>query len=382
MSDRFSLADLERYDPHAPAGKKERRFLCPACGDDKPRDRAHRSFAVNTGTGAYKCHRCAVEGKLTDYWEDRPRTTRAERSRAALARAFALPERKTPAAKPEPTPDDREREARWRATWESSVDLTGTPGAAYVEGRAIPCDLAAAAGVRFSPVWYGRPAVLFPVVDRGGALVAVSGRFIDGRDDPKTQTGGHKSAGIFPAIPGALEARCLAICEGQFDALALAACGVPAIALIGTSWPDWLPRALAFRSVLIATDNDTAGDRAALSLGPELATRGARAIRLRPKNVKDWGEALENGKLALLRTHLRGFASMPGAVRIEDAGQYQAADIEALTDDDVRICAARELAEAGRIEAARFITRLLEDRTLEATVNRHLERLAGGRDIE
>jgi hypothetical protein len=39
----LELADLERFDGRAPAGRVERRFCCPNCGGDKPLDAAHRS---------------------------------------------------------------------------------------------------------------------------------------------------------------------------------------------------------------------------------------------------------------------------------------------------------------------------------------------------
>ncbi len=48
----LSLADLEAYDPRATERGRERRFLCPCCGDGKPRNAAHRSLSLNTQTGA------------------------------------------------------------------------------------------------------------------------------------------------------------------------------------------------------------------------------------------------------------------------------------------------------------------------------------------
>ena len=372
----LSLADLERFDSRAPSGNKtERRFCCPLCGVDKLIDREHRSIAVNTQDGRWLCHRCKEGGILREHYNpsEKPlKLSNAARSRAEAMRRFALPERKSPAPKLEPTPEEIEKATRWREAWEASTDLAGTRGAVYIEGRSIPLELAIDAGVRYSPEWYGRPAVLFPVRDRAGELVAVSGRFINGREDPKTMTGGHKSGGVFCAMPGTLEARCLAICEGQFDALALSACGIPAIALIGTSWPDWLPRALAFRSVLIATDADKAGDDAAAKLGPALSSRGAHTLRLKPKGAKDWGEELESGKLEFLSMWLRGFSSILQPMIADD---YLSADVEPLTADDLRICAARDLAEAGRIDAAMFITRLLDDQALRTTVSLQVEGL-------
>lgn len=335
MSIALSLAELEAYDPRAPRRRGERRFLCPLCGDGKSRDAAHRSLALNTSTGAWVCHRCSARGLLKENQTTRPALSRAARSQAALERAFALSSRTE-------DPDKRAAAAdpHWRAMWEASTPLEGTPGAAYIEGRALPADAAHEACVRFSAKWYGRPAVLFPVHDRVGALVAVNGRFVAGRANPKTQTAGAQSLGVF-ATPGALSAPLVAVCEAPLDALSLWLCGVASIALIGTSAPDWLSSALAFRSVLMATDADTAGDNTAAKLSPLLKSRGARTFRFRARGGKDWSELLERRGAANLREHIIPFSEM--------------------ADDEVRVDAAWSLMKSDHREAAEFIAWLIAD---------------------
>ena len=69
---------------------------------------------------------------------------------------------------------------------------------------------------------------------------------------------------------------------------------------------------------------------------------------------------------------LRGFSSILQPMIADD---YLSADVEPLTADDLRICAARDLAEAGRIDAAMFITRLLDDQALRTTVSLQVEGL-------
>ena len=352
MSDHLSLEDLERFDSQAPSGGKERRFCCPLCGQGKAVDRAHRSLAVNTQTGLWICHRCQANGKLKDYWENRHReyVPKRERARADAARLFALRSRLV-IEKPAPAPEDLEKETRWRGWWRAARELPGTSGAAYLSGRSIPVDIARSCGVRYSSEWFDRPAVLFPVGDRAGELVAVSGRFTDGRTDPKTQTAGPKSQGVF-ALPGALDAACVAIVEGPIDALALAVMGIPAIALIGVSWPEWLPSACAFKSVLIATDRDTAGDEAAMKLAPVLAARGAHTLRIIPQAGKDWGEWLEQ-------------------VSPDSESARLLAGFSAGVDDDYRVWVASELAKRGQLTAALFLVRLL-DIDLRGSVERYI----------
>jgi hypothetical protein len=276
----LTLADLEAFDPQAPPSDGERRFCCPlpACAD-KPVDGDHRALSVNVGTGLWHCWRCRAGGKLGEY-RTAP-TSRRVLSRAAVARAFRLtPEPSAPA--PEAAP--------WHPQWVATQPLADTPGAAYLARRGIPLAMAEAAGVRWAPAFFGRPAVVFPLTDPAGQLVAVTGRHTDGRDNPKAHTAGPKSLGLF-ATPGALTADPLVIIEAPIDALALAACGVPAVALCGTTGPRWLPGRAALRPVLLALDNDPAGDAGATTLGAALVSLGARCERLRPAR-KDWAEDL------------------------------------------------------------------------------------------
>jgi hypothetical protein len=408
----LALADLERHDPGAPAGgRRERRFCCPLpeCAD-KPIDRAHRALAVNTSTGAWQCHRCGGSGKLTDFWTDR--TDRPRSSVPVALAAFTLPPRKSAT----PTPVDPDA-WDWRSAWDAARPLIECPaGVEYVESRGIPVETAAAAGVRFAPDWTagerGRPgpAVLCPLSDRAGAVVAVAARYIDNRDGNK-RTSGAKSMGVFSARPGALSARVVAVVEGQFDALALAAAGVATVALIGTSWPEWLPVRLAFRHVIIGTDADDAGDRCAVELDAALSRLGARTVRMAPRRHKDWSEYLSAVGLPAHRAQWRGFADLaawvhdppswdvpdlasmpvpdlesmpvpdlesmpvPDLAALDVPREYWGTDLPALTADDVRYTEARRLTRAGRLDLARFLLGTLSDQTTVKTLEEQIEAL-------
>jgi predicted RNA-binding Zn-ribbon protein involved in translation (DUF1610 family) len=349
LSEHLALADLERYDPHArDGGATERRFLCPRCGDGKPRDRAHRSLALNTRSGAFVCHRCGDKGLLKDFWTDEPKQTLRERRSAAVARAFALPDARGCRGAPE----KREAALDPGAAWAASLPLDGTPGAVYMARRGIPADVATEAGVRYAQGFYNRPAVLFPMSDKGGALVAVNGRFVDAPRTPKTQTAGAKSLGLF-TTPGALSAPLVAICEGAFDALSLWLCGIASVAIVGTSWPEWLPQALAFTPALLATDADASGDTAAAKLQASICS-AARAFRLRPRGGKDWSEVLERMGATALRARLAAFAET--------------------ADTGDRLTLALELIRAGRDEAAQFVVSLIDDVYMRETIRERLRR--------
>jgi hypothetical protein len=294
----LSIADLEAYDPHARStpGSSERRFLCPLCGDGKPKDTAHRSLCANTQSGAWNCKRCKTTGKLCDFWTERPKQSRRARVRGSLRAAFDVPPVTVKAA---PEYSGAPATMAWRHHLRGLCPLLDTAGAAYLAGRGISCEVAHAAGARFSPSWFGRAAVVFPIRDRAGALVAAQGRHITG--DGKL-TAGPKRDGVFVAAvplqsgrilqPFDKDAPAITITEAPIDALSIACAGYPAIALCGTTGPAWLHLACGFRRVLLAFDGDTAGDNAADELSGALATFGARCERLRPENAKDWNAAL------------------------------------------------------------------------------------------
>jgi DNA primase len=237
--------------------------------------------------------------------------------------------------------------------WRASVSIDGTPGAAYLESRSIPSDVAHEAGVRFSTDWYGRPSVLFPMYNKAGNLIAVNGRFIDGRTNPKTQTAGPKSLGVF-ATPGALSAPLVAVCEGPMDALSLWLCGIAAVALVGTSAPDWLPSSFAFKSVLLATDADGPGDDAASHLTPVLKQRGARVLRFRPRTGKDWNDSLITRGSDPLRQQLSMFSEF--------------------VEDDERVNNACLLARNGRREVAAFVASLVGDPLMRELAREYISR--------
>lgn len=334
----LTVADLAAFDPAAPPGGAKRRFCCPlpdAPCAGKPVDAAHRSLEVQTGSGLWRCYRCGAFGRLREFWP------RRQSGRAAARRAFGLstppvlapagggqaPIRggrssgggsaeaggadagaggasgSAPAAAPAPVDP--------RAAYAVALPIAAMAAArSYLAARGIPEAVAAAAGVRAATHWFGRPALLFPLRDRAGELVAVSGRYLDGRADPKARTGGTKGLALF-ATPGALACDPIVITEAPLDALSLAACGAPAVALCGTSWPEWLPGHCAFRRVALATDADPAGDTAAAHLAVPLWSFGARAERWRPDGGKDWNELLQSRGAAPLRAVLRAACAGP-----------------------------------------------------------------------
>jgi DNA primase len=137
-----------------------------------------------------------------------------------------------------------------------------------------------------------------PQTDGTWAITGIQGRYIDGREAdgcPKVKTGG---SGVFLTPDAVIGNRRIVICEGPFDALALAQWPDqprPAMAVQGTNLPGWLATHVLDRVVILAQDADTAGDAAADRHAPVLTGWGARVSRKRPRApFKDWAEEAQH----------------------------------------------------------------------------------------
>jgi hypothetical protein len=172
--------------------------------------------------------------------------------------------------------------------WRRSAPLVATPAEAYLEKRRVPLAVAEAAGVRFTGDLNGRPAVLARLTGPEGETRAVHGRHLhDRRGEGKMFTVG-RSGGAFPVLDG-LSADPLILVEGLFDALSIAAAGLPCVATIGR-WVDWLPGLASGREVWLAFDANRPGERSARGFAASLG--GSRCRRLRPPGGRgDWNAA-------------------------------------------------------------------------------------------
>lgn len=262
------------------------RTTCPACGPN--RKLIHRreqtlSITVHDDRAVYLCHHCAVSGAVR-LRDDMPVITRAVRPPAVL-----------------------------------EVDLPiSADGGAYLAGRLISAETAAAAGVRSTKAWFreaGREAdaLAFPYLDIDGVpawkLRSLEGKYFSCKGAPHTLFG-------FPA-DGAQE---IIITEGELDALACREAGfanavsVPSGALNENLAPGveltpsgklgfLLTHAEAIkrcRKVTVATD----GDRQGQLLAEELCNRIGRSkcfVVQFPPGLKDMNEVLM--KLGLEAVH-------------------------------------------------------------------------------
>jgi DNA primase len=352
-----SLSQLENYDPHPLRQGIRARYLCPLSAEcrEKPRDSAHRSLAVENISGVYYCHRCGAKGRLQEFWQQSEGAKPFKKKARPRPAIVAAPLKSVKKEKTADIETLREKIAGY------SREFYASPAEDYLSGRMIPREISRAADCGYAPAWEhwekkGEWAlsgsdrrVVFPVRDAQGELAAVHTRAIDDAHLNSSKiTRGNKSQGVFYSTLDVFSAPVIAVCEGPVDALALCACGVPAVAMIGTSAPDWLAQKLKDKAVLLATDADKAGDEAALKLRMNLRTSTKNIFRLRPLAANDWAEELELAGAENLREYLQPFS--PGI------------------DDVTRVNAAWQFAEQGFYEEAEFIARLITDDELKKSI--------------
>ena len=288
----LALTDLEAFDPHSPQRSGERRFLCPLCGENKPKDSAHRSLCINSSNGLYHCKRCNSKGRLKEYWEEKSSVNRSQITARQLRRAFDV----------ESSVEINTSKSDWQSLWKTAQPLERSDRhyavVHYLKKRGITFEIACDSNVCFVSDWHGRATLAFPFKSPDGEVVALAGRTLSNGGVDKPASGPKKTGAFFAAALGfkALDKALPAItlCEAPFDALSLAMAGYPSLALGGTVAPSWLCQQCAFRHILLAFDADVAGDSAAEKIGATLASFGATCQRLRPQGAKDWNELLQN----------------------------------------------------------------------------------------
>lgn len=331
-----TLQELETFDGRPQKSGDETRFLCNLSDTcrGKPRDGEHRSLCVNTRNGFYVCHRCGTKGKLKDFWEERPKLNRKQLAHAKLSAQFAPPVKSESAKESNAEHLSENYVEKFKSYRQVFAESQAEN---YLHKRGILIETAREAGCGYAAAWEhwekreGKwllagvdKRVVFGIYDDKNDLVAIHGRAInDDHHNSSKITKGDKSLGVFFAHPKVLQAKVIAVCEGATDALALTSCGVAAVAMTGTTAPDWIGKKLAFKHVLLATDADEAGDKAADKLKFELEKYGAKIFRLRPRRAKDWAEVIEKSGTEKMRPFLGAFAvNSTEEIKVDSAWRF------------------------------------------------------------
>ena len=183
-----------------------------------------------------------------------------------------------------------------------------------------------------------RARVTFPIRDSAGRVISFGGRAV-GDDEPKYLNGPETAAydkgrTLFRLFEGAQEIRQAeraVVVEGYFDAVSLAAAGVPGVvAVCGTALgPEhvkllhrWTPRVVLF------FDGDSAGRRAThAALSPLLAAGMTVTVATAPDGLDPDDLVRSRGKAAALAT-VEGAADLPTFLVDEARRNYPVTTLE------------------------------------------------------
>jgi len=300
-------ADLAACQPVAGEGGHVLRALCPFHGSDH-----QRSLRVTLRSGRFVCFACGAWGYLAEArerWRDEQQRPAAFRRPPAPQRRRPRPPQAPPTAPrpltphppaPRPPAPARTDLAPQLAAFQAA--LPGSRGAAYLQQRGIPFELAQQLGVGYAVPgtwphaardWKGG-RVVFPHTTPEGRLVNLYGRAVGTtaqvpkakRHDHLPGEKGYFNAAVLQAADGPLW-----VCEGAFDALALLAAGVRRVVAIygvqGWRWA-WVR---AVRELVFALDADAAGQQQGRQLARQAALRGKQVAVLPPEAYGGWKDA-------------------------------------------------------------------------------------------
>jgi len=189
-----------------------------------------------------------------------------------------------------------------------SVPLQGTPGHVYVQNRGVSVEAACAANVRFDENYNHRAAVLVPMQDKEDRLRTLHGRYLHTARGQSKMLSIGTGDGVINVL-GGWRAEPFILVEGLFDALSLASCGYPAVAVVGCR-SHWLPEVAAGRIVWLGFDACKPGE-ADVALYRRLLTASDVRRLSPPPGCKDWNTALAKRGRTLLSLWLRKHIPIP-----------------------------------------------------------------------
>lgn len=247
--------------------------VCPSPDHDDHSPSWH-VVADGKKAGAHTCRSCGFGGGPVDLVAAVRRTTPAlarewlaerERGNRVVHRIAA------------PTVVVRELGRVELPPWVERRPLDEWPGSArsYLVGRRVTAEQVARHGLGYALRGTLARRVVVPVVTHGRLASWTSRSYCD--ETPRYITCDHPSPGALFGEPHATGDEAT-VCEGTWSALALERAGWPSpLALLGVAVTAEKVRTLSrFRRLLVATDPDDAGDRAAAQLARALGDRVER----------------------------------------------------------------------------------------------------------
>lgn len=203
----------------------------------------------------------------------------------------------------------------------------------HLLGKGYPLDLITHCGVVGRSSTSGKPydilrhRLVIPIRSRSGQVISFAGRFLEGGETVKPDAAKYLNGtesevfvkgatlyGLDKSLSMRSEHRWVLV-EGYFDALALQAAGVPAVAPMGTAFGASLAQEIrrGADQVTIWFDPDTAGQKATLKAIPHLLATGLRVRVMRP--VQEPGGSKLDPDLMVRRVGTTGARAMVDGAR-------------------------------------------------------------------
>ena len=256
----------------------EWKACCPFHADRSP------SFTVYDGGRRFRCFGCGAAGDVLDFVQRVHRV--GLREAVAMLDGGALPIATIAAGGAAEPNDDRTGEAL--AIWDSAENAAGTLAEGYLRSRRLELPLPPT--IRFTRLPYGKsgplhPALVALVTDEGDRPIGIQRTYLNAAGTGKAAVAkpklslGRMSGGSIRLAPASAT---VVICEGLEDGLSVQqALGIPTWATAGTGGLTALELPPRVRHVVIAADNDDAGDNAAHAAAARFASeqRSSRIIR-------------------------------------------------------------------------------------------------------
>ena len=250
---------------------------CPKCGDgeDNPGKnvRSRRGFSISLDHGAYHCKRCDARGVVTEFVNGSAAWTAGPTSTGYVA----------PPSAPVVVPP---LATYWRALGDS------VPARDYLKGRGFTYDAVKAWRLGYDP---SRNAITIPTISKAGDVLGYKYRMINPGEGPKygkTRGTPSQPVGLHLLANGSP----LVITEGELDAVALWQLGVRPVVSIPSGASsfraEWATMLSAHDRIVLAYDDDEAGDKGAQTAAAALGLARCRRVTF---PHKDAAECLRHG---------------------------------------------------------------------------------------
>ena len=273
--------------------------LCPFHKDEKP------SFNIYEENTKWKCHGCGKGGDVINFVEYADGVSFIK-AMETLKKKYHITE--SSPMKKSSSVSTKKESIPLSERMEGYELLEDSPAEEYLESRGIDNEeIISNYKVFYHPKWFGvAGAILFGIFDNNYDCVAYEGRCLDGDfelyygGESKILDAGRRSKGLFYA-KDAFSSDVIVIVKGPIDALSLAVCGVPAVAVCGViNCVPWLIEKCRDKVVWLAFESNGKGNRFMRSYASKFKEQGIDAKIINPPDGMDWNDALmDHGKKKL-----------------------------------------------------------------------------------